>query len=162
MTYVHPSGTVAVYHCDIEKRHESGRRLWAGAVSTPTSWVLMRPQHNVAIIMSVMGAQHDDVWERRDVLGVHPQKQEGYSWVGACVPAGRIFPEDLYAFADVCEKCAPCPPCRGLPLACVPPQHRIVCSGDMYWSRTSCCGLWPSRCACGAAVPALAEVGACS
>ena len=51
-----------------------------------------------------MRAQYDDVWERRDVLGVHPQKQEGFSWVGACVPTGRIFPDDLYAFADVCEK----------------------------------------------------------
>ncbi len=62
-----------------------------------------------------MRAQYDDVWERRDVLGVHAQKQEGYSWVGACVPTGRIFPDDLYAFADVCEKCPPCPPCPPCP-----------------------------------------------
>ena len=48
--------------------------------------------------------QFDTPWERRDVLGVHPQKQEGFSWVGACVPTGRLFPDDFYAFADVCEK----------------------------------------------------------
>ena len=48
--------------------------------------------------------QYDDVWERRDVLGVHPQKQEGFSWVGACVPTGRIFADDFYAFADVADK----------------------------------------------------------
>ena len=24
---------------------------------------------------------YDDKWERRDILGVHPQKQEGLSWV---------------------------------------------------------------------------------
>jgi len=48
--------------------------------------------------------QYDTPWERRDVLGVHPQKQEGFSWVGACVPAGRFFADDLHAFADVAEK----------------------------------------------------------
>ncbi len=48
--------------------------------------------------------QYDTPWERRDVLGVHPQKQEGFSWAGACVPAGRLFPDDFYAFADACEK----------------------------------------------------------
>ncbi|CAK0785196.1 hypothetical protein CVIRNUC_008402 [Coccomyxa viridis] len=55
-------------------------------------------------LRAAVDEKYDDVWERRDVLGVHAQKQEGYSWVGACVPTGRIFPDDLYAFADVCEK----------------------------------------------------------
>lgn len=55
-------------------------------------------------LYSCVWVQYDDVWERRDVLGVHPQKQEGYSWVGACVPTGRIFAEDFYAFADVADK----------------------------------------------------------
>lgn len=38
---------------------------------------------------------HDTPWERRDLLGVHPQKQEGLSWVGVSVPAGRIHADDL-------------------------------------------------------------------
>lgn len=38
---------------------------------------------------------HDTPWERRDVLGVHPQKQEGLSWVGASVPSGRLQADDL-------------------------------------------------------------------
>ncbi len=46
---------------------------------------------------------YDDAWPRRDVLGVHPQKQEGYSWVGACIPVGRFFAEDFYEFARVAE-----------------------------------------------------------
>ncbi len=29
-------------------------------------------------------------WERRELLGVHAQKQEGLHWVGASVPSGRI------------------------------------------------------------------------
>jgi sulfite reductase beta subunit-like hemoprotein len=38
---------------------------------------------------------HDTPWERRDLLGVHPQKQEGLSWVGVSVPSGRITAQDL-------------------------------------------------------------------
>jgi len=40
-------------------------------------------------------ASYDTPWERRDVLGVHPQKQEGLSWVGASVPSGRLQADDL-------------------------------------------------------------------
>lgn len=47
---------------------------------------------------------YDDTWERRDVLGVHAQKQEGLSWVGACVPAGRLQTADFEALADVADK----------------------------------------------------------
>ncbi|GMH42870.1 hypothetical protein BSKO_10789 [Bryopsis sp. KO-2023] len=47
---------------------------------------------------------HDDVWERRDLLGVHKQKQDGLCWVGACVPVGRIHTEDFYETARLAEK----------------------------------------------------------
>lgn len=43
-------------------------------------------------------------WERRDVLGVHAQKQPGLCWVGACVPVGRLHAQDFHDMADVCEK----------------------------------------------------------
>jgi ferredoxin-nitrite reductase len=46
---------------------------------------------------------YDDVWKRRDVLGVHAQKQAGYSWVGACVPAGRLVASDFHEFARLAE-----------------------------------------------------------
>ena len=46
---------------------------------------------------------YDDVWERRDVIGVHPQKQEGFSWVGACVPVGRLIADDFFEFARVAD-----------------------------------------------------------
>jgi ferredoxin-nitrite reductase len=47
---------------------------------------------------------YDDVWARRDVMGVHPQKQPGMFWAGACVPAGRMHTADFYALADAAEK----------------------------------------------------------
>ena len=48
-------------------------------------------------------AGHDDAWTRRDVLGVHDQKQAGLRWVGACIPAGRLFAADFDAMADVAD-----------------------------------------------------------
>jgi ferredoxin-nitrite reductase len=47
---------------------------------------------------------YDTPWERRDLLGVHPQKQPGLCWVGASVPAGRINAQDFEEFAAVAEK----------------------------------------------------------
>jgi len=46
---------------------------------------------------------HEGEWPRRNLLGVHPQKQEGYSWVGANVPVGRIYAADLDEFARISE-----------------------------------------------------------
>jgi hypothetical protein len=37
------------------------------------------------------------------VLGVHPQKQAGLNWVGACVPAGRMHAEDFDEVARIAE-----------------------------------------------------------
>lgn len=47
---------------------------------------------------------YDTPFPRRDLLGVHPQKQDGLSWVGACVPSGRMFADEISAWADVAEK----------------------------------------------------------
>lgn len=41
---------------------------------------------------------------RRNILGVHKQKQEGLSWVGACVPVGRLTADDVDALADLADK----------------------------------------------------------
>ena len=49
-------------------------------------------------------AHYDADFKRRDVLGVHPQKQEGKYWVGACIPAGRLVAKDFDDLANVCEK----------------------------------------------------------
>lgn len=51
-----------------------------------------------------MHVAYDDVWERRDVLGIHAQAQAGLYWAGACVPAGRLHTADFYALADAAEK----------------------------------------------------------
>mmetsp|Transcript_2644 Transcript_2644/g.5730 ORF Transcript_2644/g.5730 Transcript_2644/m.5730 type:complete len:595 (+) Transcript_2644:228-2012(+) len=45
-----------------------------------------------------------DKFERRELLGVHPQKQEGKVRIGVLVPSGRISPEECRQMADVAEK----------------------------------------------------------
>lgn len=55
-------------------------------------------------LRSEVHISYNDVWERRDVLGVHAQKQPGFLWVGACVPAGRLQASDFEMLAEVAAK----------------------------------------------------------
>lgn len=50
------------------------------------------------------GPEYEKAVGRRNVLGVHSQKQYGFSWVCACVPAGRLSASDLVALADLADK----------------------------------------------------------
>mmetsp|Transcript_4074 Transcript_4074/g.10365 ORF Transcript_4074/g.10365 Transcript_4074/m.10365 type:complete len:614 (+) Transcript_4074:95-1936(+) len=43
-------------------------------------------------------------YHRRDILGVHAQKQAGKSWVGVTVPVGRISCAEMRQIADLAEK----------------------------------------------------------
>ena len=47
---------------------------------------------------------YPDAFARRDILGIHKQKQEGKYWVGACIPAGRMFAKDFDDLAAVADK----------------------------------------------------------
>lgn len=42
-------------------------------------------------------------WERRDYLGVHPQKQEGLSFVGLHIPVGRVQADDMDELARLAD-----------------------------------------------------------
>lgn len=54
---------------------------------------------------------HEQPWERRDLLGVHAQKQPGLSWVGASVPAGRLQSGDMEVRAGGWGAVLACMPC---------------------------------------------------
>lgn len=47
-----------------------------------------------------------DKFERRELLGVHPQKQEGKLRVGILVPTGRLSPSECRELADLADKYA--------------------------------------------------------
>ena len=42
-------------------------------------------------------------WEKRDHLGVFRQKQEGLSYIGLCIPVGRLFADDMLDLARIAE-----------------------------------------------------------
>ncbi|KAL2944163.1 Ferredoxin--nitrite reductase chloroplastic, partial [Bienertia sinuspersici] len=46
----------------------------------------------------------DKKWERREYLGVHPQKQEGLSFVGLHVPVGRLQADDMEELARISDE----------------------------------------------------------
>ena len=46
----------------------------------------------------------DKKWQRRDYLGVHPQKQEGLSFVGLHVPVGRVQAADMFELARLADE----------------------------------------------------------
>lgn len=45
-----------------------------------------------------------DTFERRDLLGIHPQPQEGKFRVGVLIPVGRLSATECRELADVAEK----------------------------------------------------------
>lgn len=52
-----------------------------------------------------MPAQPESVkQERRDILGVHPQKDPSKAWVGVLVPVGRLYANELSLLADLADK----------------------------------------------------------
>lgn len=52
----------------------------------------------------VPAAPEDEInWDKRDHIGVHPQKQPGLNYVGLNVPVGRLQAEDLLEVARLAE-----------------------------------------------------------
>lgn len=43
-------------------------------------------------------------WKRREYLGVNPQKQEGYRFVGLHIPVGRVQADDMDELARLAEE----------------------------------------------------------
>ncbi|MEN9251554.1 MAG: ferredoxin--nitrite reductase [Thermostichales cyanobacterium BF4_bins_65] len=49
-------------------------------------------------------APKDEIdWDKRDHIGVHRQKQQGFSYVGLHVPVGRLYAPDLYELARLAQ-----------------------------------------------------------
>lgn len=49
-------------------------------------------------------ADKDEIdWEKRDHIGVYPQKQPGLNYVGLHIPVGRLFATDMFDLARIAE-----------------------------------------------------------
>jgi ferredoxin-nitrite reductase len=42
-------------------------------------------------------------WDKRDHIGVHPQKQSGLNYVGLHIPVGRLMADDLFELGRIAE-----------------------------------------------------------
>ncbi|GAB5367953.1 hypothetical protein AAMO2058_001276300 [Amorphochlora amoebiformis] len=62
------------------------------------------PSKAGALISSQPEPWKGTTWAKRDLLGVHEQKQDGLSFVGVNVPVGRILPDEANAIADLADR----------------------------------------------------------
>ncbi|WP_271253516.1 ferredoxin--nitrite reductase [Pseudanabaena sp. Chao 1811] len=53
--------------------------------------------------LATAAAKDEIVWEKRDHIGVHPQKQAGLNYVGLQIPVGRMYAPDMYEFARLAD-----------------------------------------------------------
>ncbi|MFN5857352.1 MAG: ferredoxin--nitrite reductase, partial [Pseudanabaenaceae cyanobacterium] len=50
-------------------------------------------------------APKDEIeWEKRDHIGIHPQKQAGFNYVGLQIPVGRMYAHQMSALADLADQ----------------------------------------------------------
>ncbi len=54
---------------------------------------------------SLLGAAPKDeiIWDKRDHIGVYPQKQSGLNYVGLNIPIGRLYSGDMFDLANLAE-----------------------------------------------------------
>lgn len=48
-------------------------------------------------------AKDEILWDKRDHIGIHAQKQPGLNYVGLHVPVGRLYAQDLFDLARIAE-----------------------------------------------------------
>lgn len=53
--------------------------------------------------LATAAPEDETTMEKRDFLGVHPQKQEGYSYVGLHIPVGRLSAEMMFELARLAD-----------------------------------------------------------
>jgi ferredoxin-nitrite reductase len=70
-------------------------------------WGLERFRSEVEAVLGqplLSAAPEDEIdWDKRDHIGVYPQKQTGLNYVGLHVPVGRLQASDLYDLARLAE-----------------------------------------------------------
>jgi ferredoxin-nitrite reductase len=60
-------------------------------------------EQQMGVTLQSAAAKDEMDWERRDHIGVYPQKQEGFNYVGLYVPVGRLFADDMFELARLAE-----------------------------------------------------------
>lgn len=60
-------------------------------------------EHQLGYSLQTAAPKDEILWDKRDHIGIHAQKQPGLNYVGLHVPVGRLFAQDLYDLARIAE-----------------------------------------------------------
>lgn len=83
------------------------RLMWLLESMGPAKFVEAVAQYmgpGTVLAPAVKHEHRDAAWPRRDLMGVHPQKQPGLNFVGCVVPAGRLQAADFDDIARAAEQ----------------------------------------------------------
>jgi ferredoxin-nitrite reductase len=90
------------------KDRQKARLMWLvekyGVDSFKAEVIREIESYNRGVTVSDTQPTPTEPFERRELLGVHKQKQEGKSRVGLLVPAGRLSQQECRDLADLAEK----------------------------------------------------------
>ncbi len=108
--WVPPSDVVAVCRAILEVFRDRGSR--ANRQKSRLMWLIDEmglPPFRLAVEQQLgrsllSAAPEDEInWDKRDHIGVHPQKQAGFHYVGLHVPVGRLYANDMLELARIAE-----------------------------------------------------------
>ena len=60
-------------------------------------------EQQIGHVLHSAAAKDEIDWEKRDHIGVYPQKQMGLNYVGILIPVGRLYASDLFELARIAE-----------------------------------------------------------
>lgn len=108
--WVPPNQVVALSRAILEVYRDRGlrsNRQKARLMWLIEEWGLTKFRNEVEQVLGNSlqpAAERDEfLWDKRDHLGVHPQKQDGFSYLGLHVPVGRLQADSMFELARLAE-----------------------------------------------------------
>lgn len=108
--WVKPDNVVAVCRAILEVYRDHGLR--ANRQKARLMWLIdewgitqFRAEVEKQLGQTLLTAAETDAidWEKRDHIGIYPQKQAGLNYVGLNVPVGRLNAQDMFDLARIAE-----------------------------------------------------------
>jgi len=108
--WVKPDEVVAVCRAILEVYRDNGLR--ANRQKARLMWLIdewgieqFRAEVEKQLGQTLLTAAETDAidWEKRDHIGIYPQKQAGLNYVGLNVPVGRLNAQDMFDLARIAE-----------------------------------------------------------
>ena len=108
--WVAPETVVALCRAILEVYRDHGLR--ANRQKSRLMWLIdewglekfrTEVEQQVGTPLAIAADKDEMDWDKRDHIGVFPQKQTGLSYVGLQIPVGRLFADDMFELARLAE-----------------------------------------------------------